>query len=261
MGRVPWLLLCLACRLWAADTLNLYFIDTDGGHAALVVAPSGASLLIDTGNEGYGGRDATRIRAAAKDAGVKKLDYLLLTGFDRGHASGLANLLSVLPVGTFLDAGAGPEGYTEAYQGAIANAKHQVLAAGDAIPMKGIGVRVEDAAKSVWVEFGKFRLAEQGYVSLVYDGTTARLAILNNGARAGTDTAGWKKIRADRNIEDLWQVHFALENGGEANAPDALIANLREVGDGNFLKLAALADGSFTVLNPRNKYSKKYGVR
>ena len=64
---------------------------------------------------------------------------------------------------------------------------------------------------------------------------------------------------ASPGIEDMWQVHFAMANGGEANVPDALIANLQEEGDGSFLKVSAAADGSFAVWNARNKYSRKYG--
>jgi hypothetical protein len=52
-----------------------------------------------------------------------------------------------------------------------------------------------------------------------------------------------------------------MANGGEANAPDALIANLGEAGDGAYLKVSVLADGSFTVFNPRNKFSKSYAAR
>ena len=90
-------------------------------------------------------------------------------------------------------------------------------------------------------------------------GMAPRVAVMNNGARKGGDAAGWKNVMASPGLEDLWQVHFALANGAEANAPDALIANLQEAGDGNHLKLTAAADGSFTILNPRNKYSRKYG--
>lgn len=262
MGKVPWVLLVLSCRLWAADPLNLYFIDTDGGHATLVVAPSGASLLIDTGNEGYGGRDATRIQAAAKDAGIKKLDYLMLTSFDRGHAGGLANLLTVLPVATFLDAGGD---YPESYRTAFGKVKHQVLKAGDSIPMKGLEVHL-DSAGAIVVESGKLRfanLADPAWnrgLSLLYWDSEPRVAILNNSAR-NADAAAWKTVSAMPGLQDVWQVHFAMANGGEANAPDALIANLAEVGDGKYLKVSALADGSFTVFNPRNKFSKTYAAK
>ena len=57
MRRVPttWLFVLLAAQaVQAAKTLDLYFIDTEGGQATLVVAPSGQALLIDTGYTGFG---------------------------------------------------------------------------------------------------------------------------------------------------------------------------------------------------------------
>ena len=52
-------------------TLDIYVVDVEGGNATLFVAPSGQSLLIDTGNGGAGAaRDAGRIVEAAKAAGL-----------------------------------------------------------------------------------------------------------------------------------------------------------------------------------------------
>src|SRR5438270_6250652 len=63
------------------DTLRVYFIDVEGGQATLFVTPAGKSLLIDTGWPGNDGRDADRIVATAKEAGVSKIDYVLITHF------------------------------------------------------------------------------------------------------------------------------------------------------------------------------------
>src|SRR5664279_3810973 len=73
------LLLAFAALLPAAKNLEIYFIDVEGGQATLFVAPSGQSMLIDTGWSGHNSRDAERIAAAAKHAGVKAIDYLLIT--------------------------------------------------------------------------------------------------------------------------------------------------------------------------------------
>jgi len=59
--------------------LQIYFIDVEGGQATLFVTPAGQSLLIDTGWGGNNGRDAERIVAAAKNAGISKIDYVLIT--------------------------------------------------------------------------------------------------------------------------------------------------------------------------------------
>ena len=54
-------------------TLDIYLVDVEGGNATLFVAPSGESLLIDTGNGGAAAaRDGDRIMAAVKDAGLRR---------------------------------------------------------------------------------------------------------------------------------------------------------------------------------------------
>ena len=53
-------------------SLQIYFVDVEGGQATLFVTPAGESLLIDTGWPGNEGRDANRIVAAAKDAGIAR---------------------------------------------------------------------------------------------------------------------------------------------------------------------------------------------
>ena len=135
----------------AAKTLDLYFIDVEGGQATLVVAPSGQSLLIDTGYTGFGGRDTVRIAAAAKDAGVKRIDTLLITHFHDDHVGGVANLLDRFPVTTFLDHGPSIEthDYPGPYAAAIAKGQHKVVAAGDKIPIKDLDVTVVAAAGKV----------------------------------------------------------------------------------------------------------------
>jgi len=91
-------------------------------------------------------------------------------------------------------------------------------------------------------------------------GMAPRVTIMNNGPRKGGDPAGFKVIKASPGLEDLWQLHFSLAGGSE-NAPDSLIANLEEFCTGQYLKVSAAADGSFTVLNQRNKFSKSYPAK
>ena len=45
----------------AARTLDIYFIDVEGGQSTLVITPAGQSLLIDTGYPERNGRDPDRI--------------------------------------------------------------------------------------------------------------------------------------------------------------------------------------------------------
>jgi hypothetical protein len=89
----------------SAKPLQIYFVDVEGGQATLFVTPQGKSLLIDTGWPGFNGRDADRIAAVAKLAGITKIDFVLLTHYHQDHAGGVTQLAAKIPVGTFLDHG------------------------------------------------------------------------------------------------------------------------------------------------------------
>ncbi len=133
-------------------TLDAYFIDVEGGQATLFVAPSGESLLVDTGWPGNNGRDADRIVAMAKLAGLQKIDTLLITHFHMDHVGGVPQLTSRIPIGRFIDHGESVEhgkdedGLYQAYVSARGTAKHLVAKPGDAVPLKGVDVRVLSAA-------------------------------------------------------------------------------------------------------------------
>ena len=92
-------------------------------------------------------------------------------------------------------------------------------------------------------------------------GMAPRVAIMNNGPSKGGDPLGWKNVMASPGLEDLWQLHFALAGGKETNVPDTFIANVDANDQGKHLKVSALADGSFTVTNPRNKFTKTYAAK
>lgn len=132
--------------------LQIYFIDVEGGQSTLVVSPSGQSLLIDTGWPGNDGRDADRIMAAAHQAGIKEIDYVLITHYHRDHVGGVPQLVDGIKVGTFLDHGPNLEDSDvtrtdyAAYEKAIAGHAHVVVKPGWGLPMKGIDVRVLTAA-------------------------------------------------------------------------------------------------------------------
>src|SRR6516164_7990788 len=77
----------------AGKTLDIYLIDVEGGNATLFASPSGESVLIDTGNGGAAAvRDAERILAAAKDAGVSQIDHLITTHWHGDHFGSMAEL-------------------------------------------------------------------------------------------------------------------------------------------------------------------------
>lgn len=135
----------------AGGKLRVYFIDVEGGQSTLFVTPQHESLLIDTGWAGNNGRDADRIVAAAKKAGLSKIDYVLITHYHVDHAGGIPALVDRIPVGTFLDHGPNTEfdkGITEKdyaeYRKVLATGKYKVLEPkpGDILPLKGFKATV-----------------------------------------------------------------------------------------------------------------------
>ena len=87
-------------------TLQVYFVDVEGGQATLFVTPKGESLLIDTGWPGNDGRDAERITKAVKEAGIRKIDFVLITHFHNDHVGGApAARAARIPITTFIDHG------------------------------------------------------------------------------------------------------------------------------------------------------------
>src|SRR5215472_6814874 len=90
----------------APATLDIYVIDVEGGNATLFVAPSGESVLMDTGHLNAGVRDAERIMDALKDAGVTNIDHLITTHWHLDHFGGMAELARRIPIVEFLDHGA-----------------------------------------------------------------------------------------------------------------------------------------------------------
>jgi competence protein ComEC len=82
-----------------ARSLDVYWVDVEGGAATLIVTPAGESLLVDTGNPGE--RDPGRIhRLATAVAGLKKIDHVVITHLHRDHFGGLAELAALIPIGT-----------------------------------------------------------------------------------------------------------------------------------------------------------------
>ena len=87
-----------------SKTLDVYWIDVEGGGGTLIVTPAGESILIDTGMPG--GRDPGRIHeAATKVAGVKQIDHLITTHFHIDHFGGAAELAQKMPIKNVWDNG------------------------------------------------------------------------------------------------------------------------------------------------------------
>src|ERR1700751_888764 len=129
-----------------SKTLDIYVVDVEGGNATLFVAPSGESLLIDTGNIGAAApRDAGRIMAAMKDAGLQQIDHLIITHWHGDHFGGLAELASHVTIKEFIDHGPNvqpaeaPDKFLkDVYPKLYSKAKHTVAKPGDKIAIAGL---------------------------------------------------------------------------------------------------------------------------
>ena len=169
------LALCLAAApmpagAGPAEELQIYFIDVEGGQSTLIVTPHHRSLLIDAGFPGSGtfestpgdpiaARDANRVLATARQAGLKRIDFLLVTHFHGDHMGGVAELAKLLPIRTFIDHGS-PDADAEetspgtlalfrGYEAARAAGQHLQPRPGDQLPLKELDALVVSAAGSV----------------------------------------------------------------------------------------------------------------
>ncbi|HEV2577315.1 MAG TPA: MBL fold metallo-hydrolase [Acidobacteriaceae bacterium] len=319
-------------------TLDIYFIDVEGGQSTLFVTPQHESLLIDTGWPGHDSRDAKRIVAAAKLAGLSKLDYVIITHYHDDHVGGVPQLLALMPVGTFIDHGdlyercpacvSGFNAYMEAIRSG--RAKRMTVSAGQTLPLRDLSAQVlssngevitnplpgAGAANSfcdkseirptdttenshsvgVLLRFGRFSATDLGdltwdkerslmcpvnrigTVSLLIvshhgwyqssspayvDAIQPEVAIMDNGAKKGGSLPTVKQINAVPGLSAMWQLHRS-EEAGQYNVPDERIANLNgdDASDaGNYLKVSASKDGSFTVFNSRTGKTVAYPAR
>ena len=131
-------------------------------------------------------------------------------------------------------------------------------------------------------------------------GLQPRVAIMNNGTRKGGAVEAFQALESSPGLEDLWQLHWSYNVMVEHNAPGAFIANIDDnatiaevltapppaprgagaapgAGRGGpgggrgtplpphtpayWIKVTAQQDGTFTVLNARNGFSKTYAGR
>jgi competence protein ComEC len=88
----------------ADKTLDIYWVDVEGGGGTLIVTPTDESILIDTGMPGV--RDSSRIhQTAVKIAGLKQIDHLIVTHLHMDHFGGAAELSSLMPIQNVYDNG------------------------------------------------------------------------------------------------------------------------------------------------------------
>jgi len=172
MFRSIWIVLVIAtCATiaHAAKTLDIYFIDVEGGQSTLIVTPAGQSLLVDTGFAANGfndtsnrGRDPRRIVSAARSAGLKRIDFLLITHFHADHDGGVVDLAKQIPIDTFIDHGNVPAEAKQdllgtldafnAYAPVRAKGHHLQPKPGDRLPLKDVAAFVVSSAGETLVK-------------------------------------------------------------------------------------------------------------
>lgn len=143
-------------QIRTAKTFDIYVIDVEGGNSQLHVSPSGESVLIDSGNGGAAAaRDADRIMAAVRDAGLEQIDHLITTHYHGDHVGGLAELATRVSIQEFIDHGTnvqpGPQidPVMQQYATLYAKARHRVVKPGDQVAMNGLDWRIVTAGGRV----------------------------------------------------------------------------------------------------------------
>lgn len=328
------LVLLLSLHAALADELLIYFLDVDGGQATLVVVDGKTSMLVDAGWPGFEGRDTEKILAAAKDAGISKLDIMFTTHYHTDHVGGVPQLAARIPIAKFVDHGPvleKSESASRLYQRYLEvrnKGEHQRVSAGDTLrlgdavihvvsarkeliqrplqakhaqgtpgackdvsDMKGDGSENEMSIGTV-LEYGLFRFLnladllwneEQALVCpqnkigevdllltthhgfrtsnnpVLVRAVMPRVVVMNNGAKKGGDPERWRTIKARRdNGLFFWQTQKSVLEDGSHNVPDDYIASLEPQDKPEWIKVIARKDGSFQVINSRNRKTVFY---
>src|SRR5262245_54347995 len=146
MTRILWtsvLFLAAAPALAGSRALEIWYCDTEGGAATLIVTPAGESVLIDSGNPGK--RDAERIhKVATEKAKLTQIDHHVITHWHTDHFGGVERLSQLMPIKQYYHHGI-PESLVEdkkdfpilikAFK-AAAGDRQTVLKPGDVLPLK-----------------------------------------------------------------------------------------------------------------------------
>jgi beta-lactamase superfamily II metal-dependent hydrolase len=329
---------------WAAGkTFDVHLIDVEGGKAVLMVTPGGESILIDVGWAAGGPREAStdRVADAVRAAGLRQIDYLVISHYDVDHLGDVPQLAARVPIRHLVDHGpytgtnAGTQQRYAAYSRLYETIPHIEVKPGERLPVKGLDIEVVTAAGNVidrpvkgggaanpfcaanarkaelpsdkednnsvglLFTYGKFRMLDladleaykeyelacpanligtvdvyqvnvhgqfKGIAPELVSALHARVAMMGNGARKGGDPPTWPVLRGAPGLEDIWQLHYSVAGGKDNNPPDDFIANLEPSTPApndrwNTLKLVALSNGTFTVTNERNGFSKTYQPR
>jgi competence protein ComEC len=127
-----------------SKALDIYWVDVEGGAATLFVAPSGESMLIDTGFD-VDDRDARRIADAAKVAGLRRIDHVIISHYHTDHVGGLVALSKLVPLGRIYSPGDKIEPANQKWLDAVratAGDRRTIVKPGDRVPLPGVEVQI-----------------------------------------------------------------------------------------------------------------------
>jgi competence protein ComEC len=199
-------------------TLDIYVVDVEGGNATLFVAPSGESVLIDTGNVAPDAavRDAERIMAAARDARLTQIDNLITTHWHGDHFGGMAELAKRIPIRNYIDHGpniqpqpAFDDFFTKTYPSLYGQAKHTIAKPGDVVPVAGLDWRIVAAAGEA-IKIPLAGAAGAGAANPYCAGFTPQAADPTENAQSVGSVITFGKFRAAHLGDLTWNKEFNL---------------------------------------------------
>ncbi len=335
MRLLLWILV-LPLGVLAGDTLDIYWIDVEGGASTLIVTAAGETVLMDAGYAGFDARDAKRIHhVLTHEAKASKIDYFLASHYHGDHVGGLPALAELVPIARFIDHGdtvdkGGEKGNRlwESYL-KVAGGKRRVAKPGDKLPLRGVELVIvashsqfidsplqgdganphcggfkpkpEDTGENgkslgYVLRAGDFEFVNLGDLSWNYQYEMAcpvnllgevdlyqvthhgvrddavpqqvwamkpTVAVMNNGPTKGAGPKGYEYVASSPGLQDLWQLHRAVNNDDSHNTGEERIANLgpKEGCEGHWIRASLASDGTYTVTNSRNGHSKTYRVK
>ena len=315
------------------DTLDIYWIDVEGGAATLIVTPSQESILMDAGWGRSDNRDAHRILAAMSDAKIEQIDYFITSHFHRDHIDGLPALAAEIPIGQFIDHGDSVEQHRDSGRASwnsyieLAAENRRTITAGDKLRLTGVEFSFVAARRQVQdfvlepqglnpycqnssmgddlqgenassvgylLSLGAFQFLNLGDLTpniqhslacpenklstvdiyqIPHHGNSFGLsealtlalqptvAVINNGPHKGAGPDSFELVSRIERLEDIWQLHRALDTDDSHNTSEYLIANHadEDTCDGHWIRAMIHPDGrSYVLMNSRNGSSRTY---
>ena len=196
--------------------LQVFSLDVEGGLSFLLVTPQGKTIVIDSGwptgavgEAPYppapaGTSSAERIVAAIKALGLSKIDYMITTHYHIDHVGGLADLVQLIPIETFVDHGANrEEGWDKRF-----------LAAWSAWPLFAVYEKIASEKKRIVMPAGDvLRVDDLTLTAITSDGKVAPRPIAGAGSTTGCASMEVPTDQTPGRVEDRYALGLVGEWG------------------------------------------------